>query len=168
MHKRFLNFFNSCLESPNSIVRACAALAVDGSQSPSGNSLSRICEVYGLDRECLPTRIRQANRDPPGPRAATIRDFLHMREMDTDVESVDDIIEYLCTYWFIDVTIASCDANKYVYIQYSYVLCELQCHTQIWLIIMYVCMYVFIGIMGQDDPWARITSYIGGVTWSTE
>ena len=52
-------------------------------------------KVYSLDRECLPTRIRQANRDPPGPRAATIRDFLHMREMDTDVESVDDIIEYL-------------------------------------------------------------------------
>ena len=53
-----------------------------------------------------------------GPRAAAIRDFLHMREMNTDVESVDDIIEYLCTYWSIDVTIVSYDANKYVYIEF--------------------------------------------------
>ena len=42
--------------------------------------------------------------------------FTYMREMNTDVESVDDIIEYLCTYWSIDVIIVSYDANKYVYI----------------------------------------------------
>ena len=96
LHRRFLNFLNSCANSANDIVKLCASLAISGSQSPTGNSLSHLCDVYGLERLRLPSRIDYPQATP-GPRATAIRDFLKLHE-DTNDSEVREIINYLCTY----------------------------------------------------------------------
>jgi hypothetical protein len=50
IHKRFLKFLFSILESKNKIIYLCGQLALCGSQSKLGNNINYLCDIYNISK----------------------------------------------------------------------------------------------------------------------
>ena len=95
LHCRFTKFFSSCLRSDNSLIRLCSTLALNGSQSSVGNSITYLCETYDLIRDAWPQRLK-IQPEARDTTSAAIRDFIALRDASHD-EDITFIMKVLCT-----------------------------------------------------------------------
>ncbi len=110
LHKRFLNFFNSCINSDNLCVKLCAKLALHGSRSAACHSLNFVCKKYEICKHsiasegrgvyvCKFTNIHIGASDDNLYKSSAIKDFITLREHgDSELSTADinTILEYLC------------------------------------------------------------------------
>lgn len=111
LHKRFLNFFKSIIESSNTCMQIMGQVTLRGSCSATSNSLTYICQQYGLSKYTdIKTKFINKicnvtdNGNSDAVVAGTIRDFCNMRYRHTyhapcqdTVLELTDIIAFLCT-----------------------------------------------------------------------
>ena len=107
--------------SNNKCVDICSKLALNGSRSPTANSITYVCFKYGLNKY---TALSQNKRiitkaicnyttlhSQDTPTAGSIRDFILLKEnfqksgQHDQVKNVGDIIELLCTVWLFKLSI---------------------------------------------------------------
>jgi len=76
---RYCKFVRSLGSSSNDRVQQCLAIAVAGSQSAFGRSLSAISALFGISRHQLPSSVPALPQDEPNPDAGFLRDLLYLR-----------------------------------------------------------------------------------------
>jgi hypothetical protein len=109
IHKRFLKFLFSILESKNKIIYLCGQLALCGSQSKLGNSINHLCDIYNIAKydikftpksQIYKSLARRCEvTDNCIQKAGAIRDFIQYRHHSAiDArEDIETILHYLCT-----------------------------------------------------------------------
>ena len=113
LHIRFIKFLHKALNSNNVCTWLCGKLVVNGSKSPSCNSLNKICCKYMLNKStfdmqdlcCMINKVKDKNMvsEQLKQRVAAISDAIHLRDNSKytidgfNTEELNDIINYLCT-----------------------------------------------------------------------
>jgi hypothetical protein len=95
LKRRFTKFMHSCSTSSNACLRTCAKLALQGSRSPVGRSVTVMIEQHGLRRTKWPSCLKESKR-APFPEATLLRDFLQWNENEKD-DGLNFIINVLAT-----------------------------------------------------------------------
>ena len=109
LHKRFLKFFHTAVNSSNVYTSLCARLALDGSNSSVSNSLTFITNKYKLAKYQLTSlsvykvlnHVMPVNNVTHASTAGAILDFIQLRDDSSinveDKFGVNDILLELCT-----------------------------------------------------------------------
>ena len=104
LHRRFLRFFISSLNSKNIYVKTACNLVLQGSASDVCDSVTFICNRYNLCRFNLSAYdvskiVDSVNTDNDiiSHNAGIINDFLILRDQNPMDRDIQDIITYLCT-----------------------------------------------------------------------
>ena len=101
LHKRFLRFFISSVNSSNSCVIFATKIALNGSQSKICDSLNYICYKYHLDKFNLNINnichLKNSYSEAEEVKAGLLRDLIHYRENNPFDGDVKIMINELCT-----------------------------------------------------------------------
>ena len=103
LHRQQLKFIQNCQSSPNSIVRLCYNLVLNGSKSDASCSLNYLSSQYSLNKYQLYCYNRmecfKVHREQDIVTAGTINDFIEMRDCtllpDCDKNNISHIIYFL-------------------------------------------------------------------------
>lgn len=104
LHKRFLKFVHTALNSQNIYTSMCAKLATSASNSTIANSFNHVIYKYNLSRyhiakklwQSIAAKVVHVTSDVHMATAGAITDFIRFRDS-TNATEVDTIIRNLCT-----------------------------------------------------------------------
>jgi hypothetical protein len=95
LHMRFIKFIHTSSHSQNALTKTCAVIALRGSRSPVGSSVTLVADIHRIERGEWPRRLRPIQQEVPDA-ARTLLDFLKLRETCND-NDIDFIVNHLST-----------------------------------------------------------------------
>lgn len=109
LYKRVIKFFNTIIRSDNKCVSICGRLAIQGSRSSVANSLTHICQKYGINKFTLFPDGAKYNFDSEFDsidveQGTAVRNFVLLKDnvqlygdAHVNANNVNEIITQLCT-----------------------------------------------------------------------